>query len=363
MDYREDSTNPELYETLKALPKIDLHRHLEGSLRLGTMAEIARDFKINLPGYEIKDFRHLVQMTEDDETTEAAFLSKFINLRQLYRSREIIERVAYEAVEDAAKENITYLELRFTPIALARKENFPLADVTDWVIAATKRAALDHKVGLGLIISMNRHESIEIGDEMTDIAIERKEAGILAVDLCGAEAKFSGAPFAPVFHKARSAGLNVTIHAGEWAGIESVREAIDLLGATRLGHGVRIIQDSDMVRIARDRGIALEICPTSNWQSGVVSSIAQHPLKDLYQVGILTTINTDDPSISAINLTDEYVRVMENLKLTVDDIKQHIINAARASFLPELERIALVSRLKEELGMVDAQTTPANSKP
>jgi adenosine deaminase len=194
-----------------------------------------------------------------------------------------------------------------------------------------------------------------------EIAIERCKRGIVGVDLAGAENKFSGAPFARVFRKARNAGLNVTIHAGEWAGPESVREAIDLLGAKRLGHGVRIIQDSDMIRVARERGIALEVCPTSNWQSGVAPSLDQHPLKDLYQIGLLTTINTDDPSISAINLTEEYVRVMDHLQLSLDDIKQHVLNAAYASFLTDAERDALVSRLKAELN-IEAERTSLRPK-
>jgi adenosine deaminase len=192
---------------------------------------------------------------------------------------------------------------------------------------------------------MNRHESVELGEEMVDIAIERRDQGVVGVDLAGAEDKFPGTPFAPVFEKAQAAGLNVTIHAGEWAGPDSVREAIEVLGAKRLGHGVRIIQDSDMVRLARDRGIALEVCLTSNWQSGVVPSLSQHPLRDLYQVGVITTINTDDPSISAINLTDEYVCAMEQLNLSLDDVKQHVVNASQVTFLPDDERALLIRRV------------------
>jgi adenosine deaminase len=362
MDYREDSDNSELYEALKVMPKIELHRHLEGSLRLGTMVEIANEYKMELPGSDLDAFRHLVQITAEDEQSASVFLSKFKTLRNFYRSREIIERVAYESVADAAAENITYMELRFTPIALARCEDYPLDSVTDWVIGAVQRGVKEFGIDVRLIISMNRHESVELGDEMVDIAIERRAQGVVGVDLAGAENKFSGAPFSRVFRKARTAGLNVTIHAGEWAGPESVREAIDVLGANRLGHGVRIIQDSDLVRVARERNIALEVCLTSNWQSGVVPSLEQHPLRDLYQVGVLTTINTDDPSISAINLTDEYVRAMQHLNMNFDDIKNHVLNAARASFLPEDERAALISRLKTELHIENDEPTPARPK-
>src|SRR5688500_15231565 len=160
MDYRDEKTNnPELYATLKTMPKIDLHRHLEGSLRLGTMTEIARDYQMDLPGHDPEAFRHLVQITLEDDLDSDVFLSKFKTLRLFYRSQDIIERVAYEAVADAAAENIVYMELRFTPIALARLQNFALADVTDWVIAATERAGKDYGIDVRLIVSMNRHES------------------------------------------------------------------------------------------------------------------------------------------------------------------------------------------------------------
>jgi adenosine deaminase len=351
MDYRVTNSNTELYKTLRTLPKIDLHRHLEGSLRLSTMAEIAQEYQLDLPGYGVEDFRHMVQIMPGDRATASAFLSKFKTLRHFYRSEEIIDRVAYEAVADAAAENITYLELRFTPIALAREGRFSLAEVTDWVIHAVKRAEADTGIMVRLIISMNRHESVDLGEKCVDVAIQRMGRGVAGVDLAGAEDKFSGAPFEPVFKRAREAGLSVTIHAGEWAGPDSVREAITTLRAMRLGHGVQAAQDKKLVAELAEKQIAFEVCLTSNWQSGVTPSLDQHPLKVLYQSGALTTLNTDDPSLSRINLTDEYVVAMEHLGFTLDDVKQHILNAARASFLAPADRDALIARLASELNL------------
>ena len=350
MDYRISNSNEELYRSLKVLPKIDLHRHLEGSLRLSTMAEIAQEYQLELPGYKIDQFRHLVQVMPSDRSTATAFLSKFKTLRHFYRSREIIDRIAYEAVADAASENITYLELRFTPIALAREGRFSLGEVTDWVISAVKRAEHDYPlITVRLLISMNRHESVDLGEKCVDVAIPRMERGVAGVDLAGAEDRFPGAPFAPVFRRAREAGLSVTIHAGEWAGPESVREAITTLRAMRLGHGVRAVQDKALLAELRDKQIAFEVCLTSNRQSGVTPKLDQHPLRELYRAGELTTINTDDPSLSGINLTDEYVVAIDQLGFTLDDVKQHILNAARASFLAPKDREALVERLTAEL--------------
>ena len=349
MDYRIRNTNQELYQSLKLLPKIDLHRHLEGSLRLSTMAEIAQEFRLDLPGYQVEDFRPLVQIMPGDRATATVFLSKFKTLRHFYRSQEVIDRIAYEVVADAASENITYLELRFTPIALAREGRFSLSEVTDWVISAVKRAQHDYPITVRLLISMNRHESVDLGEKCVDVAIKRMEQGVAGVDLAGAEDRFPGAPFAPVFRRAREAGLSVTIHAGEWAGPESVREAIGTLRAMRLGHGVRAAQDKNLLAELRDRQIAFEVCLTSNRQSGVTPRLDKHPLRELYDAGGLTTINTDDPSLSGINLTDEYVTAVEHLGFTVDDVKQHILNAARAAFLTPVDREALVSRLTAEL--------------
>jgi adenosine deaminase len=319
------------------------------------MVAIAKEYSMDLPGGDLEEFRHLVQITTEDEPTSTVFLSKFKTLREFYRSPEIIQRVAYEAVADAAEDQVVYLELRFTPMALARSEGYSLAEVTNWVLDATHQAARDTGIDVGLILSMNRHESVELGQQVVDLAISHCYDGVVAVDLAGAEDKFSGAPFADVFQKAREAGLNLTIHAGEWAGPPSVEEAIDVLGAARVGHGVRVIQDVNLVRRVRDQQIALEVCLTSNLQSGVVPDFDHHPIRQLYEAGVLTTLNTDDPSICAINLTDEYVTAMEKTGLSLDDVKQHIINAAEAAFLPDDARKALVNRLTKELLIDDPE--------
>lgn len=345
MDYRETNPNKQLYQGLKELPKIDLHRHLEGSLRLSTMAEIASEYHLDLPGYNIDDFRSMVQITAEDKPEAVVFLSKFKTLRHFFRSPEIVERVAYEAVADAAEENIVYFEMRFTPMALAREGHYPLHEAADWVIKSTQRAAKDFGIDVRLIVSINRHESVELGEKCLEIAIKRMGDGIVGMDLAGAENRFPGEPFAPIFRQARDAGLHITVHAGEWAGPESVREAIDKLGAMRLGHGVRIVEDKKLMQIAKDRRIPLEVCLSSNAQSGVVPTLKEHPLRELYEFGLLTTINTDDPSISAINLTDEFVVAMEHLQFNLDVLREHVLNAAEAAFLSDAEKKQLVAKL------------------
>ncbi len=355
MDYRVNNIKTELYKKIEALPKIELHRHLEGSLRLGTMSEIAREYRLDLPGYGVEDIRPLVQIMPNDEPNSSVYLSKFATLRHFYRSPEIIDRVAYEAVADAASENIVYFEMRFTPVALARAQDFPLADVTDWVIAAVERARRDFGIDVRLIIMPNRHEGFELAEEMIDLAVERMDRGVVGVDLGGDEAEYPGEEFATLYHKAREAGLAVTIHAGEWAGPESIRLAIGKLGATRLGHGVRVVEDSNVLQLARERRVTFEVCPTSNVQSGVAPNFGQHPLRDMYEVGLLTTLNTDSTSVGGISLTDEYVNAVEYMGFSMGDIKQLVFNAARAAFLPDDERAQLIDHLQAEFASSTVQ--------
>lgn len=361
MDYRTDNANTDLYQSFAGLPKIELHRHLEGTLRLSTLSEVARKHKLDLPGYDIEDIRPLVQISNGDKPHSAVYLSKFAILRSFYQSPEVIQRVAYEAVQDAAAEGTVYFEMRFTPMALAREKGFALADVSDWVIEAVDEARRKFKIDVRLIVSMNRNEDVSVGEQAVKIAIDRMDRGIVGVDIAGNESQFPGEEFAPLFREAREAGLSVTIHAGEWAGAESIRMAIEKFGAMRLGHGVRIVEDADLLRLARDQQIAFEVCPTSNVQSGVVGSFKAHPLRTMYQVGLLTTINTDNTSVGGINLIDEYVRVSQHLGFLMDDIKQHVLNAAHAAFLPPAERDKLVKRLTRVFQVEDKAV--AASKP
>ena len=334
----------DLREIIRALPKIELHRHLEGAIRLETLAEIARTDHLDLPGHDIKQLRPMVQVAPDDPRNAAVFLAKFRVLREFFRSQSIIARVAYEAVADAAADHVAYMELRFTPLALAKGQGYALADVTDWVIDATRRAQQDFDIQVRLILSMNRNESVKIGQEVVNIAIDRMDKGVVGIDLAGDEVNYSARPFSKIFSQAKEAGLGVTIHAGEWAGPENVRDAIEHTRADRIGHGVRIIQDSGVVQLALERGAVFEVCPTSNVQTGVAHEYQHHPLRDLYQLGLRTTINTDDPGISGIALSGEMIIAAEHLGMTLDDIKRHIMVAAEAVFLPDSGREELIAR-------------------
>ncbi len=330
----------------QSIPKVDLHRHLEGSLRLRTLLEIGRAHGLGLPN--TSQLRELVQIGEGESFTFENFLSKFQTLRLFYRSPGVIERVTQEAIADAAADNVRYLELRFTPIALGRAEGFPLAEVMDWVIEGARQASETYGIKTSLIASVNRHESPDIAEQVARLAAERLDKGIVGLDLAGNEADFSGLPFLGVFKEARQAGLRITIHAGEWGPARNVMEAITQLGAERIGHGVRVLEDPAVTALARERQSVFEVCVTSNYQSGVVPALSVHPLPRMISLGLNATINTDDPSISQITLSDEYQRVCENLNISTADLKSRVLVAAEAAFLPEAEKSALVESLKAE---------------
>ncbi len=329
-----------------AFPKVELHRHLEGSLRLSTLIEIGRAHGLELMGTE--HLRPLVQVGENEPYTFENFLSKFTTLRLFYRSPEVIGRITHEAIEDAAVDNIRYLELRFTPVALSRAEDFPLGEVMDWVIDGTRKGEADLGVKTRLIVSVNRHESTRLAEEVIQRAVERKDRGIVGVDLAGSEATSSAAPFIGMFREAQQAGLRVTIHAGEWGGSENVRQAIEDFQAQRIGHGVRVMEDPDVVALARERETTFEVCITSNYQSGVVANLGNHPFPRMLDAGLNATLNTDDPSISQIVLSNEYRLAAEQLGVPLAEIRERIFAAARASFLPEDEREALLKSLQAE---------------
>ncbi len=350
----------ELWRTLWSWPKIELHRHLEGSIRLATLLEVAQEFDITLPAYDLQNLRPHVQVTDEAPSSMMAFLRKFDVLRKFYCSMDIIRRIAREAVEDAAKDNVKYMELRFTPHALARQNNFSYTEVIGTVCEEVRRAEKDFGTRVRLIVSVNRHESVEIAENVLNAALEADltHCSLVGMDLAGQEVGYSARPFHNLFFRAKAAGLFVTVHAGEWDGPDNVREAIEVLDADRIGHGVRSIEDSRVLQLVRERRVTLEVCPTSNMQSGVVTELTQHPLIDLTYLNVPTTINTDDPSLSNIVLTDELALAHVGLGLSLDVIKANILNAALDAFLPDDQRAALVHEFRSNLGMDETLLRP-----
>jgi adenosine deaminase len=193
-----------------------------------------------------------------------------------------------------------------------------------------------------------RHEGVDNAQQIVDIAIAGRSGGITGVDLAGDEVNFDARPFVPIFRQALEAGLGVTIHAGEAGGAENVRQAVVEMGATRIGHGVRSIENSDVIKLLRDRNVTLEVCPTSNLQTGVMHNFSHHPLRDLYMLGVPVTLNTDDPSVSDTTLTDEYLVALMAMGINMKHLRRMIGNALRAAFLDEAGRQTLEAQVMQE---------------
>ena len=328
----------DLKATLASLPKTDLHRHLEGAIRPATIAEICRAHRVKLPTYDAAELANLIQPGKPADNL-AAFLEPLKLIKFCFTDKEAISRIAYEAVEDAHLDNVRYIELRFTPDFMAFYYRLSLSDVMDGIVAGVNLAARRFPVVVKLIVSLCRDHSPEsIGPswpeatEVARVAADYADRGVVGFDLSGVESGFPPELFVRPFEIARQAGLGITVHAGEGAGPESVRGAIEHLGATRIGHGVRIVCDPDVLRLVKDQGVTLEICPTSNVLTRAVESLESHPVRRLYEAGLPITINTDDPSLCGVTLTDEYALIVEKFGFTLAEIEGLMENARRAAF-------------------------------
>lgn len=330
---------------VKSLPKIELHRHWEASMRLETLIDIAKQHGIEMPEYDVETLRPFVQVMPDEPHSMQHFLNKFAMLRQFYRSIAVIERLTREIVEDAAHDNVKYMELRFTPKALVNISGCSVDEVVRAVCDTTMKAALDNDITVRLIASMNRHEEVKFGEKVLRAAVEHKHNGIVGIDLAGNE-ELPADPFRSIFREAKEEGLGVTIHAGEWNGANSVWDALGNLGADRIGHGVRVLEDPLITAIVIEREMVLEVCPSSNVLSGIFPSLDEHPLQRMIHMNLQVTINTDDPVICNINLSDEIYYTMKHMDLSFDDVKRCIIRSARSAFLPAEERAQLVKQFQ-----------------
>jgi adenosine deaminase len=200
-----------------------------------------------------------------------------------------------------------------------------------------------------LIVSVNRHEPVRLAEDAAREALDRKSQGIVGLDLAGREGDFPAAPFATLFAEVKREGLRVTVHAGEWAGPQGVRQAVEVMGADRVGHGVQVLGDAEVVALAKERRLVFEVCLTSNLQSGVVRAIASHPLPQMIEAGLRVTVNSDDPGISQITLGGEYALAVRDLGLSRQTLHGLILTAAQASFLPAREKKALETSLQAEI--------------
>lgn len=336
-----------LHDLIAALPKVDLHRHLPGSLRTQTILDLAAEYGFELPAYDVEGLRPYVQVMPDTPADLGLILRTLGDFqRRCFVSPDVLSRLAFEMVADAHAEGIVYLEVRFSPLTMAG-DALSFDEVMAGIAGGLARARDALPVRTTMLLGLTRTSDFATCQSIADLALAWADEGLVSgVDLSGDEAIAPAHLFEPLFERIRADGrLGITIHAGEAAGPESVRDAVERLGARRIGHGVRAIHDPPVVTLLRDRGVVLETCPVSNVLTGAVPSLDEHPLPDFLRAGVAATINTDDPSWFGTTLNRECALALTVLGLSFTELRQAVLNAAQGAFLPAGERNSLSAAL------------------
>ncbi len=327
-------------ELLRRLPKAELHCHLDGSVRAATLLDLGREYGVAMPATSpealalhmwVKDARHL----ED-------YLTRFdVTLGVLQRA-EALERVTYELLEDAHAEGVRYIEIRYSPV-LNTRGGLTLDEAVAAPRRAVERAERNLGIRAGLIVCALRHLPPSVSLDLARLAVAHAGSGVVGFDLAGGEANNPATPHASAFRHAREHGLHCTCHAGEGAGAESVREAIDVCGAMRVGHGTRIAEDPRLMDEIGERGIAIEACLTSNVQTRAAASYESHPVRTYLERGLKVSLNTDNRLMSCTTLTDEYHHAVTALGLDLDAVCRMALAGFESAFLPAADRARLVA--------------------
>ncbi|MFP4510045.1 MAG: adenosine deaminase [Spirochaetota bacterium] len=332
--------------TLLQFPKIELHRHLEGTFELQTLFTMSVRNGIDLPT-DFPSFKKEVQFPKDSEPDFLKFLSKFRN--NWYRSHEDVWNIAYESMRSFANDGIHYIEVRFSPEHFAIHNDFDRLDITKIIVEAGNKAAEDTDTQIRYLLTFNRSRQTQ--EEMLELyrkVMSLKLPEIIGIDLAGDELNYPPELFVDFFKAVRSDGIcGTTIHAGEVTPAKQVWDALNVLNADRIGHGTSAIDDTNLQRYLKDNGIALEQCITSNRQTGSWTDEENHPLGRLYRKGVPVTINSDDPTIQDSDLTDDYLKAVRYFDLDLTDLVKLNHVAIDAAFLPSAEKKQLRSSYDE----------------
>ncbi|QDZ92858.1 adenosine deaminase [Shewanella decolorationis] len=322
-----------------SIPLVDLHRHLDGNVRVNTIWELGHQHGIALPADSLETLAPFVQI-QGKETSLVAFLKKLDWMVAVLADLDAVKRVAYENVADAALSGLDYAELRFSPYYMAMNHKLPIEGVVEAVIDGVNAGLKDYQVKINLIGIMSRSFGQAACTQELEGLLAHKQH-LVAMDLAGDELGFPGELFNEHFKRVRDAGLAITAHAGEAAGSQSMWQAILELGATRIGHGVNAIHDPKLMEYLAKHRIGIESCPTSNLHTSTVSSYAEHPFRTFMDAGVLISLNTDDPGVSAIDIKHEYRIAKSELGLSDAELAQVQRNGVEMAFLSESERKAL----------------------
>ena len=318
------------------IPKTEIHCHLEGAIRTQTILDISNEYNLHLPTYDVIELDKHVKVYDQMRNLEAV-LEAFAIFQNSITSPEVLERIAWELFEDSAKQNIKLFEVRFSPDWAFHGHNLDWDACLEGLVRAKERAEKQFDMAIGYIAITSRSMGPDSCVKTVDWSIRHKEH-ILAIDLADSERDFPLREFLPSVKKAQEAGLHVTIHTGEDTPASFAKEVIELASPDRIGHGIHSIEDMQVVELIKERGITLEVNPWSNYLTNSVRTIAEHPLKKLFDLGVKVTINSDDPEVLETNVNNEYRIAHEILGMSMEDIAACNRYACEASFIPETSK-------------------------
>jgi adenosine deaminase len=334
-------------EFFRQIPKTDLHVHLDGSLRLETIIDLAKAHRVELPSSEPTELRRAMNLGQNCGSLVEYLKAFDITLRVL-QHEDALYRVAYELAEDAARENVRYMEVRYSPM-LHTRLGLKLTSVVEAVLAGLRAAHDTLGVESNVILCGIRNISSESSLEMAELAVAYKGRGVVGFDLAGAEYDHPAKHHRAAFQLVRANNINCTIHAGEAYGPESIAQALHVCGAHRIGHGCRLREDGDLLHYINDHRIPLEVCPSSNVQTGAVRELGSHPIKLYFNLGLRVTVNTDNRLVTDTTASQELWHCHSKMGMSLADIKSIVIAGFKSAFLAFHVKQAYLRRISTEL--------------
>ncbi len=339
-------------ELLRRLPKAELHCHLDGSVRPQTMLDLGRELDKPMPAADLESLREY--MVVDDARHLEDYLERFAITLSVMQTAPALERIAYELAEDASRDGVRYIEVRYAPVLNVR-EGLSLEQAVEAPLRGLARAEETLGVKGRVIVCAIRNMAPSVSQELAELAVAYRHKGVVGFDLAGGEAGFPAKAHKQAFEFARSHDLACTCHAGEGDGPDSVREAVHVCGADRVGHATRLIEDTSLTDYCNDRRIALEICLTSNVQTRAVDSYQAHPFREYYDRGLNVVLNTDNRLMSGVTLTDEYVHAAQKLDFTFAELSRVALNGFESCFLPFAERAKLIAEVERDIHLLRSE--------
>ena len=333
-------------DLLRRLPKAELHCHLDGSVRPQTLIELGEEYGVTMPRKDAESLRQYMLVSDAQNLED--YLARFEVTLSVMQREAALERIAYELAQDASREGVRYIEVRYAPVLNVR-EGLSLDAAIDAPLRGLARAERDHGIVGRVIVCAIRNMPAQMSLELAHLAVAHRNRGVVGFDLAGGERGNPAAEHARAFAWARDNDLACTCHAGEGDGAESVRQALHQCGAHRLGHATRLIEDESLVDYVGERRVPLEICLTSNVQTRVAASYETHPFREYYDRGLNVVLNTDNRLMSGVTLTDEYVAAAEHLDFTLEELSEVALNGFESAFLPPDERRRLADRARAEI--------------